>query len=114
MNASVFEDGIVDAANQKLTKAFVAKVVAADGSEDELEALMVAAVELANQEEGTIVWFSVKTDDRTFWVFDAFVDEAGQQAHANGQIVAALQANSRLLGAEPEILPADILATKMP
>lgn len=104
----------MEGASQKLTKAFVAKIVAAEGSEAELEALMAGAVELANQEEGTIVWFSVKTDDRTFWVFDAFADEAGQQAHANGQIVAALQANSQLLGADPEILPADVLATKMP
>lgn len=104
----------MDDANEGLTKAFVAKIVAADGSESELEALMTGAVELANQEEETVVWFSVKTDDKTFWVFDAFVDEAGQQAHANGQIVSALRANSHLLGAEPEILPADILATKMP
>lgn len=104
----------MDDANKELTKAFVAKIVAADGSEGELEALMTGAVELANQEEGTVVWFSAKTDDKTFWVFDAFVDEAGQQAHANGEIVAALQANAHLLGAEPEILPADVLAVKMP
>lgn len=104
----------MDDSSPRLTKAFVAKIVAADGAEDELEALMTGAVELANQEAGTIVWFSVKTDDKTFWVFDAFVDEGGQQAHANGEIVAALQANSHLLGAEPEILPADVLATKMP
>ena len=104
----------MDNADQGLTKAFVAKIVAADGSEDELEGLMTGAVELANQEEGTVVWFSVKTDAKTFWVFDAFVDETGQQAHANGEIVAALQANSHLLAAEPEILPADVLAAKMP
>jgi hypothetical protein len=53
----------MDDSTQRLTKAFVAKIVAADGAEDELEALMTGAVELANQETGTIVWFSVKTDD---------------------------------------------------
>ena len=35
-------------------------------------------------------------------------------AHANGAIVAALMANQHLLGAAPEILAADVLASKLP
>ena len=33
---------------------------------------------------------------------------------ANGAIVAALMANQHLLGAAPEILAADVLASKLP
>lgn len=99
---------------QHLSVAFVAKITAAPGSEDELAELLTGAVELANAEEGTVVWFAVRTSPDTFWIFDAFANEDDRQAHASGQIVAALNENSRLLGAEPEIMPADILASKLP
>ncbi|MEM9203934.1 MAG: antibiotic biosynthesis monooxygenase [Actinomycetota bacterium] len=97
-----------------LPYAFVAKITAADGAADELATLMAGAVELANDEAGTIVWFAARTDENTFWVFDAFADTEARDAHANGQIVAALMANEHLLGAAPEILPADVLAQKLP
>ena len=46
---------------------------------------------------------------------DALADLlAGAVAHANGAIVAALMANPHLLGAAPEILAADVLASKLP
>ena len=44
----------------------------------------------------------------------AFPDEAARDVHANGAIVEALMANQQLLGAAPEILPADVLASKLP
>lgn len=97
-----------------LTKAFVARITAAPGSESDLADLLTSAVELANQEAGTVVWFAVQTEPGTFWIFDAFASEEDRQDHANGQIVAALGDNAHLLGAEPEIMPADILASKMP
>ncbi|MEM9135482.1 MAG: antibiotic biosynthesis monooxygenase [Actinomycetota bacterium] len=97
-----------------LPLAFVAKIVAAPGQAEELGSLLTGAVELANQETGTIVWFAVRSDEHTFWIFDAFPDEAARQAHAEGQIVAALGANEHLLGAPPEINPAEVLAVKMP
>ena len=94
--------------------AFVAKIKAREGKESELRQLMTGAVELANEEEGTEVWFSVATDKDTFWVFDAFPTADARQAHADGEIVKALNANSDLLAAEPEILPAEVLASKLP
>ena len=97
-----------------LPYAFVAKIVAADGQHDALGDLLAGAVELANEEEGTIVWFAVRTHPDTFWIFDAFPDEAARDVHANGAIVEALMANQQLLGAAPEILPADVLASKLP
>lgn len=97
-----------------LPYAFVAKITAADGQHDALRDLLAGAVDLANQEAGTIVWFAVRTHPDTFWIFDAFPDEASRTAHANGAIVAALMANQQLLGAAPEILPAEVLASKLP
>jgi quinol monooxygenase YgiN len=98
----------------QLSVAFVAKITSAPGSEEELAELLTGAVELANAEEGTVVWFAVRTAPDTFWIFDAFTNEEDRQAHANGQIVAALNENANLLGSEPEIMPADILASKLP
>jgi quinol monooxygenase YgiN len=100
--------------DQPLTKAFVARITAAEGSESDLAELLASAVDLANQEAGTVVWFAVQTEPATFWIFDAFSSEEDRQAHANGQIVSALNANAGLLGSQPEIMPADILASKMP
>lgn len=98
----------------ELPLAFVAKIVAADGQSEALSGLLSGAVELANEEEGTVVWFAAQTDESTFWIFDAFPDSEARDAHANGAIVEALVANEHLLGAEPEILPAEVLAQKLP
>lgn len=100
--------------HEHLPYAFVAKIKAKEGKESELRELMTGAIELANAEEGTEVWFAVTTSPDTFWVFDAFPTQEARQAHADGEIVSALTANSDLLAGEPEILPADVLASKLP
>ncbi|MEM7094151.1 MAG: antibiotic biosynthesis monooxygenase [Actinomycetota bacterium] len=97
-----------------LPVAFVAKIVARADRAAELAELLSGAVELANAEEGTTVWFAVRSDDQTFWIFDAFPNTEARDAHAAGQIVAALGANADLLAEPPEINPADVLAMKMP
>jgi len=99
----------------KLTVAFVVKLVAKDETADEVSAFLAGAVSLANAEAGTVVWYALRTDPTTFWIVDAFASEADRQAHINGPIAAALVANAeRLLAAPPEILPADVLAAKVP
>jgi hypothetical protein len=46
---------------------------------------------------------------------DAFPGPAERQAHLDGRIAAALMQNAdRLLAGPPEILPADVLAAKVP
>jgi len=97
-----------------LPYAFVAKIVAGRWTARRARRSAHGAVALANEEVGTIVWFAVRTHADTFWIFDAFPDEAARDAHANGAIVAALMANQHLLGAAPEILAADVLASKLP
>lgn len=60
-------------------------------------------------------WFALKFGPSTFGVFDAFADEAGRQAHLNGQIAAALMANAAaLLSTPPVIEKVDLLAAKLP
>lgn len=96
-----------------LPYAFVAKLQAKDGSE--MATFLTGALELAIAEIGTAVWFALRTDETTFWIVDAFADEAARTTHAEGEIVAALVAAAdRLLAAPPEILPADVLAAKLP
>jgi quinol monooxygenase YgiN len=98
-----------------LTVAFVVKLVAKEEKADEVGAFLAGALSLANAEAGTIVWFALRTDPTTFWIVDAFASQTDRQAHIEGPIAAALMANAdRLLAAPPEILPAEVLAAKVP
>jgi quinol monooxygenase YgiN len=98
-----------------LPLAFVAKLVAKEELADEVAEFLAGAVGMANDEAGTVVWFALRTDPTTFWIVDAFPSEADRQAHITGPIAQALMANAdRLLASPPEILPADVLASKVP
>ena len=97
------------------TKAIVAKLVARQETADEVATFLTGALDLANAEAGTTVWFALRTNPTTFWIVDAFPSEAERQAHLDGQIAKALLENAeRLLTGAPEILPADVLAAKVP
>jgi quinol monooxygenase YgiN len=98
-----------------LTVAFVARLVARDGMSEEVAGLLAGAVQLANEEAGTIVWLALRSDETTFWIVDAFPTDDARQAHITGPIAQALMANAdRLLAVPPEILRADVLASKVP
>ena len=101
-------------ASTTLPYAFVAKLVAKPGQGSALAELLEGALALANDEPGTVVWFAIRTDESTFWIFDAFATEDDRNAHASGAIVDALGQNADLLAVGPEILPADVLAAKLP
>ena len=93
--------------------AFVARIEAKPDKAGDVASLLTGAQPLAEAEEGTINWYAARTSDTTFWIFDTFETEEGRQAHVNGQIAAALMANAdELLAAPPEIMPADVLASK--
>jgi quinol monooxygenase YgiN len=97
------------------TVALVVKMTAKPEAQDELADFLTGAVELANAEEGTPVWFALRTDQVTFWIVDAFPGDAERQAHLDGPIAAALLANAdRLLASPPEINAAEVLASKIP
>ena len=93
----------------------VVKLVAKAETTDEVKTFLADAVGLANQERGTIAWFALRTDPRSFWIVDAFPSDRERQLHLQGPIASALLANAdRLLDAPPEILPAEVLAAKLP
>ncbi|RKQ88355.1 quinol monooxygenase YgiN [Solirubrobacter pauli] len=92
--------------------AFVARIEAKPDKAEDLAALLAGALPLAEAEKGTVNWYAARTSPTTFWIFDTFGTEDDRQAHAEGEIVAALNANAELLASPPEILPADLLAVK--
>jgi quinol monooxygenase YgiN len=93
--------------------AFVARIEAKPDKAEEVAALLIGALPLAVAEPGTVGWYAARTSPTTFWIFDTFGSEDARQAHINGKIAAALMAKAdELLASPPEILAADILASK--
>ena len=89
------------------------RLEAKPGKEAELAQLLKSALELAQAERETTVWYALQFGPSTFGVFDAFVAETGREAHLNGQIAAALMAKApELLAQAPKIERVDILAAK--
>lgn len=95
--------------------AILAQMKAKPGQEAALEAFLISALPLANQEAGTTVWFALKLNASTFGIFDAFANEADREAHLAGPIAAALMANAaQLLSEAPSIEKIEVLAAKLP
>ncbi|MER7129120.1 putative quinol monooxygenase [Streptosporangium saharense] len=85
------------------------------GQEDEVESFLRDAIALAEAEEGTKAWFSIRLGPTTFAVFDAFDDEAGREAHLSGQIAKSLdEQTSRLFAKPPAVNRLNILSAKLP
>ena len=91
-----------------------ATLKAKPGKEAEVEQFLKSALPLANEEQGTIVWFALRLGASTFGIFDAFADEAGRKAHLSGPIAAALMSKWKdLLSEPPKIGMIDVLAAKL-
>jgi len=83
------------------------------GKEKEVEEFLKSAQPLAEKELGTIAWYAVKIGPSTFGIFDTFADEAGRNAHINGDIAKALFAKAKdLFAKDPQIAKPEILAAK--
>lgn len=96
-----------------ISTGLVVKLTARDGKEDEVASFLGDALPMANAESGTPIWLSLRTDEQTFWIVDAFPGEDERQAHLEGPIAAALMANAdALFSSPPEINPADVLGAK--
>jgi quinol monooxygenase YgiN len=94
--------------------ALLVRVEAKAGKEKQVAEFLQNALELANQETLTRVWYALRFGPSTFGIFDAFADEAGRKAHLAGPIAAALMAHAaELLTTAPEIQSVDILAEKL-
>jgi quinol monooxygenase YgiN len=83
------------------------------GKEAEVEAFLKQGAELARKESGTVTWYAIKEDDGRYGIFDTFNDEAGREAHLNGEIAKALMAKAgELLAEPPQIHKIQVIATK--
>jgi quinol monooxygenase YgiN len=93
--------------------AFLARLEAKPGKEDEVAAFLAAARDMAANEPTTIDWYAIRLSSSTFGVFDTFNDEAGRQKHLNGPIGQALMAKAQeLFASPPQIDPVDVLGSK--
>jgi quinol monooxygenase YgiN len=91
----------------------LALLEAKPGKGEDLGKFLEAGRDLAAAEPGTMTWYAFKISDTTYGIFDTFNDDAGRQAHLNGQIPAALsQVADDLLAAAPDIRTIDVLAVK--
>lgn len=61
---------------------------------NDVKQFLMGALALANQETGTKSWYAFQIDETTFGIFDTFSDEAGRNAHLNGDIAKALLENA--------------------
>ena len=83
------------------------------GKEKDVEAFLKQGAEMSKKETGTVNWYGLKEDEGNYSVFDTFDDEAGRDAHLNGDIAKALMAKASELFASPlQIHKINILADK--
>jgi quinol monooxygenase YgiN len=92
-----------------------AEVEAKEGKEQEVAEFLKSAQALAEKEQGTITWYAMKLGGPKFGIFDTFADEAGRDAHINGEIAKALFGRAaELLAKDPQIHRLELLAAKVP
>ena len=81
----------------------------------EVEQLLRDGLTMVEGEPETKVWFGLRFGPSSFGIFDAFPDDEGRQTHLSGRLGSALMARSaELLSKPPEIVPADVIVTKLP
>ena len=82
------------------------------GKEADAEAFLKSAQPLAQDEAGTLKWYAIKLGPGKFGIFDTFANEAGRDAHLNGDIAKALGARaSELFAVPPRVEKVEILIT---
>jgi quinol monooxygenase YgiN len=95
--------------------ALYVRLEAKPGKEKEVSDFLKSGLALVNNEPATTAWFGIQMGPSTFGIFDAFPDEAGRNAHLNGQVAAALMAKAAdLFSKPPSIEKVDVLAAKLP
>jgi quinol monooxygenase YgiN len=82
------------------------------GKESDAEAFLKSAQPLALGEKGTLKWYAIKLGQGKFGIFDTFANEAGRNAHLNGDIAKALGARaSELFAGPPQVEKVEVLTT---
>jgi len=91
----------------------VVRLVAKNDRGAEVAEFLKSALPLVQAEDRTPAWFAYQVDENTFYIADAFENEADRQGHLTGPIAKALLANAETLLAEPpEIIPVNVLGAK--
>ncbi|HXN73440.1 MAG TPA: hypothetical protein VN861_12915 [Candidatus Acidoferrales bacterium] len=81
------------------------------GKEADAEAFLKSAQPLALNEKGTLKWYAIRLGPKRFGIFDTFANEAGRNAHLNGEIAKALGARaSELFALPPQVEKVEVLA----
>lgn len=95
--------------------ALYARLEAKPGKEDTVAAFLGQALEMANRETTTPIWFALRLSNSTFGIFDAFASEADRQAHLSGPIGQALMAKAEELFATPPAIDLiEVIGMKSP
>ena len=95
--------------------ALLATLEAKSGKEDEVAQFLQSALPMVEAELATIAWFAIRMSPTTFGIFDVFPDEAGRDAHLNGDVAKALMAKAPdMFSKAPQIEKFDVLASKLP
>ena len=93
--------------------ALQARLEAKPEKADEVAEFLESALPAAEAEEKTTTWFALRLDETTFGIFDTFPDEAGRQAHLDGEIAAELMDRAdELFVEDPQIDEIEVLAAK--
>ena len=96
-----------------VTRALWVELNAKPGKEKELEEFLKSAQPLAEREKDTVSWYAVKMGPANFGIFDTFANDAGRDAHLNGEIAKALMAKApELVEKEPKIHKIEVIASK--
>ena len=96
-----------------VNRGILAQLEAKPGKGEELGEFLEAGRDLALAEEGTVTWYAFRIDETHYGIFDTFEDQAGRQAHIDGEIPKALgQVAPDLLASDPDIRPVDVIAVK--
>jgi len=95
------------------TLGVLALLEAKPGKGEDLGKFLEGGRDLAAAEPGTVTWYAFKINDTQYGIFDTFDDDAGRQAHLDGQIPTALsQVAEALLATAPDIRIVDVVAVK--
>ena len=81
------------------------------GKEADAEAFLRSAQPLALKEKGTLKWYAIRLGPKRFGIFDTFANEAGRNAHLNGDIAKALGTRAaELFAIPPQVEKVEVLA----
>jgi quinol monooxygenase YgiN len=93
----------------------VVRMHAKPGKEAEVAEFLASALPMAQAESFMPTWFALRGAHGTFYIVDAFQDEAGRELHLAGSIAHTLMRKApELFDEHPHIDKVDVIAAKLP